>query len=151
MHRDNCSTNAFLVAAGGSKDFFKGICAALCSVGEVHAPLGQTYDFLLSALETPKLVPGWGNSFVRGEIDPIWMEVWKVLRIVSPELIYRMESVTEELHARGKFVFPNPSALTAACCIALQVPKELCGLFFLQGRAEGWASLYYEHVLGGVN
>jgi citrate synthase len=149
VHRENCSTTAFLAAASGSRDFLKGVCAALCSVGEVHAPLQATYEFLdaYPAFNLPERVPGWGNSFVREEIDPIWAEVWKVLLVVAPTLTDTMSAITEELHSRDKRIFPNPSALTAACCIAMQVPKELCGLFFVLGRVEGWGKLYFDNFL----
>lgn len=151
VHRRNVSTECFLVSSSGSSDFVSGVIAALSSLGGTHAPIEHTYDFLKSYPDQvgplPDKVPGWGNSFVKGTPDPAWGQVDKVLGIVSPEIKSTLQMVTEELHARGKLIFPNPSAYTAAVCIAVQLPKQLCPLFFIQGRIEGWASLFYENFL----
>lgn len=147
--RGNLSHEALKLAAIGSGDYVKSICAALMTIGGKHAPLAQTYDLLTvhdpagyasKLLDTGKRVPGWGNSFVRGTHDPIWASVASYLQGNEPGLLARINSVTEVLHARGKLVFPNPSCYTAAAGIVLQIPRDVLAFLFIQGRLPEWTA-----------
>jgi citrate synthase len=147
VFRPNASTNVVQVAAAGSGDLSKALSAAISTIGGLHAPLYQTALFLLQEkpeemvekiLAAEAKVPGWGNSFVRGEKDPLWAEVEQVLAVVSPSLVEKLEKVTEALHKHGKKLYPNPSAYSAAAGIALGLRPALLPFVFISGRLAGW-------------
>src|SRR5512135_1273117 len=82
--RGNLSTHAALVAYGGSGDYCKAIAGALMSLGGMHAPLlflkGPFVEEEAERLVLSKMrVPGWGNSFVKGQKDPLWLVVDSLL------------------------------------------------------------------------
>lgn len=149
--RGNNSHQALVLAAHGSGDYLKSICAALMTVGGVHAPLLDTYD-LLSCEDLPaaihrlmalgKKVPGWGNSFVKGSPDPLWEPVRLLLLDMDPRLSARIDSGTDCLHAAGKDLYPNPSCYTAAVAILTETPREISPYLFLNGRLTAWTLEY---------
>lgn len=146
--RDNISSVTLRNAAIGSHDFVASLCSAMLTTGGLHAPLEQTYELLSSSaakqiaqalLDEGLKVPGWGSSFVKERKDPAWLTVDALLRRDWPDLYERMDEVTHVLYERGKRLFPNPSAYTAACAICLELPARLCVWIFVAGRLEGWA------------
>lgn len=158
--RGNISTVVLCNAAVGSGDYFKSLAAALCTVGDAHAPLIQTYSFLASFdpdkmeafqrhIEMGGKVPGWGNSFVKDGPDEMWKGVADHIAEHWPELHAKVQRVTDELHARGKMVWPNPSLWTAATAAVLEMPPMIMGWLFVQGRLNAWtrtfANTLFEH------
>lgn len=150
--RENCSTQALLVAAAGSRSLPQSLIAALSTLGERHAPLKETYDFLLQPnpeevigqiLTVGGKVPGWGNSFHKGP-DPVWEPVRNTLQQCFPEMHSRLLEVTAILHSFGKPLQPNPSAFTAATAIILGMPKEMSYYLLIAGRLLNWHRLFYE-------
>jgi citrate synthase len=140
--RNNCSSAAFWNSWHGSHDFTKALTGALSTLGGPHAPLREAINVLKGDYYAPPLkIPGWGNSFVRGAPDPIWHEVSVCLHNHFPEIADDIERITNELHARGKKVFPNPSCYTAACCIALRIPAHLAPWLFVSARLDAWAGM----------
>lgn len=149
--RENLSSTAVKLAAAGSGDYTKAIAAALSTLGGVHAPLVQTYQFLAdddlgysvnAALEQGLKVPGWGNSFHKGEPDPLWQDVDRLLRTHWPSLAARMDHVTGTLLAAGKNLQPNPSAYTALSAAALGMSAHVAPYLFVMGRLQGWSELF---------
>ena len=149
-YRNNASSLAVVNAALASGDLSKAIVAGIMNLGEKHAPLEQTYRFLCLehpqknvnwALEVGEHVPGWGNSFVKGESDPLWIGVHEILLKSFPEMAAKLDRVTEQLHARGKKIYPNPSAYTAATAIILQLPPKVAVYLFIRGRLDAWTHL----------
>ena len=146
--RGNLSHQALALAAQGSGDYTKAIAAALMTLGGLHAPLLQTYDFLTGdpahevelLLATQQRVPGWGNAFVRGMPDPIWHELDGLIREQAPEWGLTLDAVTEQLHALGKRIYPNPSCYTVVAGILLGVPKVALPYLFLNGRLSAWTN-----------
>lgn len=156
--RQNPSAVAITCAAQGSQDLYKSVAAGLMTFGGPHGPIPETYDILISK-EFPseivsryvtlhKKVPGWGMSFVRDRIDPIWMPVSEALQRDWPDVHARIDQFTEALHAHGKMVYPNPSAFTAAAAIAVKMPRSLSPLLLIEGRVEAWAELYFNATKG---
>lgn len=153
--RDNASTVSVLNAAMGSGDLSKAIVAGIMTLGDNHAPLEQTYRFLSQDnpakgvawnLEIGDKIPGWGNSFVKGMYDPFWLGVHEILHARFPRISDKIDAVTNELHARGKHVFPNPSAYTAATAIVLGLPAKLAVYLFIGARLDAWSHLAAEKM-----
>ena len=145
--RGNISHKALQLAAVGSGDYLKSICAALMTLGGVHAPLLATYDLLSSLhivedvemmMSEGKRVPGWGNAFVKGSQDPIWQPVHNLLCDINPELVNQIDAVTSYLHRLGKKIFPNPSCYTAATAILIEMPRDITPSLLLNGRLPAW-------------
>jgi citrate synthase len=157
-HRENISTAVLKNAAVGSGSYIQSVSAALCSLGGVHAPLIQTHYYLahFSEEQIPELaqhielggkVPGWGSSFEKDGPDPIWKPVADHIAEHFPEISERLQRITDELHARGKMVWPNPSAWTAATAIIIDLPPQICAWIFIQGRLANWSSLFYNTLV----
>ncbi len=143
------------MAAAGSGAYIQSIVAGLMTLGGVHGPLTDTQRLLehvdstgiaADLLATGRTVPGWGNSFVKGDEDPAWLPVRNALISERPDLIRRIDAVTRVLHDRGKIVFPNPSAYTAACAIAREIPAEACASLFIAARLTAWTDIYLETI-----
>jgi citrate synthase len=153
--RNSISTNVCLNVGFGSGDYCKAMAAAILSIGDAHAPLDKVMEYLSKArslrptgLQTDSIIPGWGNSFVKGH-DPVWNEVRGLLSSGWPDLWQLIESTTEALHARGKPVFPNPACYTAACAIILNIPKEVAAWIFIEGRLRAWTDAFlYQQTHG---
>jgi len=141
--RDNCSTMALQQAAFGSGKLANGIIAALACLGETHGPIEEAYEVLKSNEVREGTIPGWGNSFIRGEVDPAFLKVDQFIESTHPRLHSRLREITDTLHARGKQVFPNPAAYTAAAAIILGMPQNLAPLLFIQARTQAWGFLYH--------
>jgi citrate synthase len=144
--RPNVSTQVLQMAAGGSGDYTKSLVAALSTVGGMHAPLEETYHFLLAQDEVTELtpgmqLPGWGSSFEKDGCDPLWLGVQEQLFKHYLKLKGRIESVTAALHALGKKIYPNASCYTAATGIAIGLPSNCLAWLFVQGRLENWTMI----------
>lgn len=156
VFRPNCSTTACQQAAGGSRSLPPSIIAALACLGEMHGPIEDAYGVLQS--ENPFAlvairedagfkVSGWGNSFVKGRIDDAFLPVDQALEAHFPKMHSRLREITDALHARGKKVFPNPAAYSAATALILGMPKHLAPMLFIQARLEAWCSVFHHTVL----
>lgn len=163
-HHDSCfrqnpSFVAIQCAATGSLDLYKSIAAALMTFGGPHGPIPETYDILFKIVPAQQIVdehiwnrkkvPGWGMSFVKGEIDPIWVPVYDILMRDWPTLAARINQITAALHVRERIVYPNPSAFSAAAALVLCMPRELSPLILIAGRIEAWAEIYLNTVRKG--
>jgi citrate synthase len=167
VFRNNISSQTAVNAFAGSGDYIKAIAAAMMTLGVVHAPIAETIDVLETIgrleeivgatdsadgivdrhLRNGMLVPGWGNSFIKGRKDDLWLGVDAILAKHFPKIYGRIEAATQVLHRAGKMVFPNPSAYTAATAIALQVPSPIAPYLFLAPRLNGWSKLIQDTFL----
>lgn len=148
--RNNPSTAAVTNAAAGSGCLSSAIAAGILCIGAKHAPLKRTVEFLdqpFPSIEMPLIlgrnerVPGWGGTFQKDMIDPIWAEVDNLLRKFRPELAGRLDSVTAEFAALGKSLYPNPSAYTACVAITIRLPAKLAPYLFIAGRLSAWTQI----------
>lgn len=149
--RQNISTTTVLQCAAGNGTLTNSIAAGLLTLGGAHAPLEQSCEVLMASnpVEGARLlvadgykVPGWGNSFHRGELDPCWVEVDQWLQENRPDLYAKIQAVTDFLYSTGKPVMPNPSTYTAAAALALGVPPRCAAFLFIQGRLLEWVKLF---------
>lgn len=156
VFRPNCSTTALQQAAGGSRSLHQSIIAALACLGEMHGPIEEAYDEIQRNGIMDSLVPfvtritrvaGWGNSFVKGQIDHSFLPVDQCLEANFPRTHARLREITDALHARGKHVFPNPAAYSAATALVLEMPRHLSPMLFVQARVEAWCSVFHHMVL----
>jgi hypothetical protein len=155
VFRPNCSTTACQQAAGGSRSLPQSIIAALACLGEMHGPIEEAYDvistwfggMLLPSVSVVGKIPGWGNSFVKGQIDYSFTPVDQVLEACFPRAHNRLREITDVLHARGKHVYPNPAAFTAATALLLEMPRHLAPMLFIQARLEAWSSVFHHMVM----
>lgn len=148
--RDNASSVAVANSANSSQDMAKAIASGILTLGERHAPLEQTYHFLVRDephIEARELlnvnfpIPGWGGTFQKTLPDPFWSEVDERLKETHPNIYGKLERVTSELHSFGKKIYPNPSAYTAAVGMALGMHPKLLVYLFLAGRLDAWAKI----------
>lgn len=158
--RNNASTASLLNAAHGSGDYTKAIAAALMTLGGRHAPIEATMRVLTAAepekyvadlLGQGRMVPGWGNSFVKGKPDPDWTEVAHLLARGCPKLLGVIGLVTRTLHEAepAKKVFPNPSCYTAAVALALDIPGVIAPWLFISSRLEAWTATLWKDCNAG--
>lgn len=147
--RNNCSAAALQHAWHGSRSYSQALIAALATLGELHGPIVQTYELLSfncagrveALLEAGQRVPGWGNSFIKGELDPLWRPVDELLYRDFPEEYARLVAVSVKLHTARIKVYPNPSAYTALTAIILGMPKEIASWLFVAGRLGAWTEM----------
>lgn len=142
--RDNVSSVTLLHAFAGSGSYTSALAAALCTLGGIHAPIGETWDLLnheepaviaTGMLEFDAKIPGWGNSFVKGKRDSLWSAVELQL---TAEMGHVLEDITDILHQRGKNLYPNPSAYTAAAALIVGMPRHIAPFLFVAGRLSAW-------------
>lgn len=148
VFRENCSTMALQQAAGGSRSLTQSYIAALATLGEMHGPIEGAYDMLEFAQRellpvSFKLIPGWGNSFVKGRIDDAFLKVDQTIEALFPRHHNRLREITDALHARGKHVFPNPAAYTATTALILGLPRHLAPMLFVESRLQPWAAVFH--------
>jgi len=145
----SCSTINAINAFHGSDDIGNAVCAAIMGIGGRHAPVVEIYDTIVSdnpaelvssIIATGGKVPGFGNSF---ETEPgeLWVAVRNQLAVVSPMVAERVMLLTEAVHFHGLKIFPNPGCYTAACAIALGMPRVVAPLLFIESRLWAWAEI----------
>jgi citrate synthase len=153
--RNNASSMAVALTADSSQDMAKAIAAGLISLGERHAPLEQTFQFLSLSepdqevepmLKTGRKIPGWGGTFQKDQSDPIWQGVNEILFSTHYALANKIAEVTAELHRCGKNIYANPSAYTAATAIALGLNAKSAIYLFIWGRIDAWAKIATNHM-----
>lgn len=154
--RGNCSSLALQQAAGGSRSLTQSYIAALASLGEMHGPIEEAYTILAPDSRSVGLeflathvgkCPGWGNSFIRGRIDDAFLPVDNCLEANFPRSHARLREITAALHARGKYIFPNPAAYTATTALILGMPRHVAPMLFVLGRTEAWAELFHRVIV----
>lgn len=148
--RPNVSSETILSTAAGSGNVCTAIAAALLTTGYRHAPIYDTVMFLSlddpaqvaeGVLQAGNKIPGWGGSFQKNRPDPIWAGVDAALLDYNPSLHGKMCAVTAVLSKHHKYIYPNPSAYTAAVAITLQMPAPAAVYLFIVGRLDSWFQL----------
>lgn len=145
--------NAFI----GSGSYAAAIASAILTTGGMHAPIAQTIEviriamqhvsiqedekFVLGYTDTGARIPGWGNSFIKGAEDDLWIDFQDVLKDAFPEIYKAVRRLTLALHHAGKDIYPNPSAFTAATAIALGIPPVIAPFIFFRGRLDAWTQV----------
>lgn len=146
--RDNASSQAVRTSMLASGDYTKAVVAGLSMLGGSHAPVIDAYYVVQSPLEkiagvvdAGGKVPGWGNSFYRGEPDPIWQETRKWFKENDPKFMGHVDSITKLLHAKGKKIYPNAAAYTGMAGLVLGVPVSILPYLVVGSRLAAWTEL----------
>jgi citrate synthase len=115
----------------------------------MHGPIEEAYALISNpGMDRVGLLPGWGNSFIKGQIDPEFLRVDQTIEATAPRIHSRLREVTDQLHSRGKRIFPNPGAYTAAVALILGMPSHVAPMLFVQARLEAWTELFHRVVVG---
>jgi citrate synthase len=153
--RDNTSSVVVASVADSSQDLSKALGAGILALGGKHAPIEQTTEFLLKEepwrqvdhlLYLGKKIPGWGGTFQKNQEDPVWDKVKKTLESHQPELAEKIAAITVELHNRGKKIWPNPSAYTAATAIAVGMSSKLAVYLVIACRLDAWSKIAAKYM-----
>jgi citrate synthase len=158
--RPNASTVAVITGAKLGNDYFTTVASALLTLGNIHAPLQQTdllldmpypFTFMYDALRKGYKIPGWGSSFVKGEEDPVFDNLKKMIRENNPILLEKIEEISERLSVKTNTrLYPNASCYTIATLIALGY-KNVVGCndratkaanILISSRINVWRKLY---------
>jgi hypothetical protein len=115
-YRKNCSTQALTASATGAQCLTQSIAAALMTIGKVHGPVEETYNFLQRGVSNdtllPPRVPGFGNGFIKGKPDPGLKSIHDFLTEHYPSYIVLLSQIQTRLLAeRGKDTFSEPGGL----------------------------------------
>lgn len=149
--RANQSAVAVQLAASGSGNYFQSIAMAILTLGGQHAAIHEAYDIVSSdnpALEARKRlvagkrVAGWGNAFVKDQIDPAWDKVVLLLK-KEPIWFNSIEAVQAVMDSYDKKLFPNPACFSATTAVVLKLPRHLCGWVGAMGRITAWSQLFH--------
>lgn len=154
--RDNVSTHAVFGAALGSGNYTNSMAAPLLTLGGLHGPIARAHRFIsewdqqpypeqlvATIIEHGCRIPGWGQSFVKGQPDPAWREVAALLE--GTPVGRKLDAITSALHAAGKAIFPNPGGFTAAAAMVLEMPAAVAPYLFIAGRLEVWSQQFLHH------
>lgn len=146
--RDNVSSQFAVAGALSSGRYTNGLVAALSSLGGVHAPVAECMDFLESegVINPHKKVPGWGNSFIKGEPDEDWQEVDTIISEMNPLLYQKIVDTTDYFKAIRKNIYPNPGCYTAAANLILGIPREIAAYLFVSARLDSWTNLILHNM-----
>lgn len=149
--RQNASSTALQIAAMASNSYQQSIAAALMTLGGAHAPIERTMImlsqpdpavFAANRLAQGLMIPGYGNSFIKGAKDDLWLKVDGFMEEAFPERHEVLEKITILLHAHGKVIYPNPSAYTAMTAIILGMSPQIGAYLFVAGRLQAWTAQF---------
>ena len=150
--RSNASAASISALGQVGKDYFTSIAGGLLTLGEIHAPLSQTFKFISrcselnheNEIKTHLLnhykIPGWGSSFIKEEPDPVFFAVDCMLE--GSNMQESQKRVTQFLHNEGMMLYPNASYYTVACCIESNVPIEKAAFHLVNSRLPAWTELW---------
>jgi citrate synthase len=145
LHNRNTSSQVATATYAASGDLGKAIAAATLAQGSLHAPITAARDLLESMPEpwltaeriadSGRRVPGFGNSFWNDRIDPSFYDVYAVLpHALQTEIMEIKAKVLPKLH-------PNAAIITAAVCIAAELPRGVEPAIFAYCRIPAWTRL----------
>jgi hypothetical protein len=145
----NASTLAFVLALQGSASFHQAVAAAAMTMGERHAPIRQartvfesaTPEWIAQQIKTGARIPGFGNSFHRGRVDPAFDDVYRYLSLHFQQEFMRLATLTSAVWDSGRKVYPNAAMFTAMVCTIIGFPHGPEDMLFLMARMPVWASI----------
>lgn len=145
LNQTNASSMAAVQAGWGSGSVLHAVCAAMLSTGNTHAPVTQARHTIFTK-EPPdsldgRLVPGFGNSFHRTRIDPVWEAAAELIRVRYPGTWAAIDKWSQFLLREGKPSAPNAAAFTAAVSELVGWPWGMEPLLVVEPRIMVWAQL----------
>ena len=149
----NVSSITFLQAAAGSGRLEAAMAAAILTIGHLHAPLTgarwlyekATREAILMMVQQGTKVPGFGNSFHKDKVDPVWDDVLTILRFSFPKVDARLNELVGWMLEAGKPLYPNAALFTAAVCSELKIRGGTETSLFVLWRLPMWVDMFTEH------
>lgn len=146
LSNPNVSTAVAANTVAGSGRFANAAAAAILTTGGAHAPLMAARQLLehgnanivAEMLNRGQKVPGFGNSFFKGKVDPAWEQVENILCHDFPEMGQSIKELGEPMKVKG--VLPNAALFTAAACVIANVPHGTEDALFITARVPAWAA-----------
>lgn len=154
--RDNASSNIIKAMAQLGKPFNDAVAAGLLSMGGKHAPVREAQELFNTwredpSVELPKIVPGYGSAWFKGEKDDViehcidgvatWVDG-------GAELTDELDSYTNHVRmVTGKDIYPNAAMATALVNIAMKYPSYIAMSHVIQGRIAAWETMYVENYI----
>jgi citrate synthase len=151
--RNNISSTAVAICAESKTDFLNAVVAAISTLGGIHAPIAKAFRLInhssptteiQAILDSGERVPGWGNSFHKTGIDPIWAPVDECLKMNYHSKWVTLTEMTAYLHSCGRKIFPNPACYTATVAAINGLTEDSAGYLFLSSRLSAWLKIYSE-------
>lgn len=150
--RDNVSHKALVMATYGSGSIIQALIAAIASSGGLHGPVQATYDLLTNPDPPAEIdrriaaglqIPGWGNSFHKEGIEPVYQPVMDELRKRNELLAAKIDRITEYLHGLGILIYPNTTTFICSVGIVECIPVEVMMVLPIEGRLWAWAEEFH--------
>lgn len=157
VENGNVSSEVFRNAVSGSGSFRQAVCAGILSTGGPHAPIAQaravfesgTVEAIEKAISAGKKVPGFGNSFYKGRMDPAWESVLGILAEDFINAYLRLCNLSRPIG--DKKVLPNAAMFTAIACHICGIPHGLEDSLFMVSRIPAWADMTQPSPLPSAN
>jgi citrate synthase len=127
-----------------------GLASAIMSLGGHHAPLTEArhvyknwvkadVDF---AMNNKVFIPGFGNSFFKGSVDPSWQVVDSYLYTWYPEQYARISQLKEWIAQNNRTLYPNAAMYSAVVCEILNVAPGTEVALLILARLPVWTMEY---------
>jgi len=150
---ENVSSVAVRLSASVDCPFQASVASAILTLGDIHGPTAMTRWMLYSAepdvldqfIKTAHRVPGWGNSFHKAGIDPLFVPIAELIQEEYPDHYTNLGNVGDliEKH-RGKRLMPNAASFTAICSQILGMDEGTEISLVIAMRIPSWAALWTE-------
>jgi len=155
--RENVSSFVLLNSFVSSGSSAQAITAAISCFGDKHAPVDRAFSLLTHDkyehvvklnIKLGVRVPGWGSQFVKGN-DPIFNDILVYLDYSFPELMRRIDRITEILIDNGKYVYPNAACMTAAVGSLLGYTEKTIHFLLIECRLRAWMETIKQYEESG--
>ena len=149
----NASSYACHNAAMVTGRLENGIASGIMALGGHHAPISEARIVyrswvkadIDSAMKARMLIPGFGNSFFKGGIDPAWELVDKHLESNYKNEYARIKQLQGWIAENNSTLFPNAALYTAAICDILGVVPGTEVALLIIARLPVWTVDWAKH------
>jgi citrate synthase len=150
----NASNNAALFYGTCGAPVTSALMGAMMSMGGSHAPATQAREWMFNRLGPDSaawpemaaadvaagaILPGYGNSFHKTDIDPALETLAEAIAAQCPEVHARIMAGFQAVQARSAELFPNLAAYTGAVAEIIGLPVGLEPLLVFVPRLPVWA------------
>jgi citrate synthase len=152
-NNENLSSVAIMQVASAGRGIESAIAGGLMTLGDIHGPVSQARVMIFTAddeqlwasLEAGRILPGWGNAFFKGEMDPAIKPMAELISQEYPKIDNRLMRITEIIaEVKGKRIFANAAAYTAVTADLLELPLGVEMVLAIAARLPTWTSQYLE-------
>jgi citrate synthase len=149
----NASSYACHNAAMTTGKLENGLASGIMALGGHHAPICEARIVyrnwvkvdIDAAMKAKMLIPGFGNSFFKGGIDPAWNNVDSHMSSMYPKEYGRIKQLQEWIVENNCTLFPNAALYTAAICDILGVVPGTEVALLILARLPVWTVEWAKH------